>query len=259
MLFRFRYFNNAGKGITGMGIVDILVADNDIQTLESICSYFNGTYNLLLPPSIDALRKEPFLNSSLAILDSSFSKNKGLEALKVLKALKPSQPVFFTTDQSIVEELCKSIKHILPTVNGRETERPRENVLIDKYTEDFGSGKKEIKGTRNLGKISCVDNVIKYIEENYNQNISLGSLASVAFMSKYHFSRTFKEMTGISANKYLNVVRIREAKWFLRSKNLSVSQVSFKVGYNGITYFDRVFKNMVGCNPSDYKKKAGSL
>lgn len=72
-------------------------------------------------------------------------------------------------------------------------------------------------------------------------------------MNKCYLSRIFKEVTGFTVNDYLHTYRIREACILLREGNMNVSEISEAVGYESLTYFDRVFRKHIGLSPMQYK------
>lgn len=96
--------------------------------------------------------------------------------------------------------------------------------------------------------------VADYISENYKRTLSLKELADRFYISKYYLCRTFKEITGYGINEYMNIHRIREAKRLLEETDMSVSQIAHTLGYESITYFERVFKNYMTLSPLKYRK-----
>ncbi len=106
---------------------------------------------------------------------------------------------------------------------------------LDEYSERFGTVK-------------------KYIEKNYMYDISLEKLASIAGYSKYHFSRIFKQYTGSSHIEYVNKTRISIAQKLLLDPNISITEVAMNSGFTSITSFNRVFKEVKHCTPSEFKK-----
>ena len=98
-----------------------------------------------------------------------------------------------------------------------------------------------------------IDNVLKYISDNYTQHIGLNDVADVACMTTNSFCRFFKKMTNKSFTQFLNEVRIRNASRLLIQDNISVSSVCYSVGYNSITNFNKQFKQIMGTTPKDYR------
>jgi AraC-like DNA-binding protein len=68
----------------------------------------------------------------------------------------------------------------------------------------------------------------------------------------------FKKVTGINFTDYLSRVRVEKAKNLLLNPNLRISEIAFEVGFQSLTHFNRVFKNIVGQSPSEYREKLPS-
>lgn len=100
-----------------------------------------------------------------------------------------------------------------------------------------------------------LDEVLKYISDNYSNNINLQDVADVACMTTNSFCRFFKKMTNKSYVQFLNEVRIRNAARLLAQQKNSVSEVCYMVGYNSITNFNKQFKQIMDCTPNHYRSK----
>ncbi|WP_141336292.1 helix-turn-helix domain-containing protein [Paenibacillus sp. tmac-D7] len=96
-----------------------------------------------------------------------------------------------------------------------------------------------------------------YAEKNYMQEISLTQIAEYAGLSVSHFSALFKQHTGDSFVNYINQIRIDKAKQLLLEPDLKIYQVADMVGFSSMPYFNRVFKNMTGLSPNEYRKGMG--
>ena len=99
-----------------------------------------------------------------------------------------------------------------------------------------------------------IDEVIKYISNNYAASINLDDVASVACMTSNSFCRFFKKMTNKTFSQFLNEVRIRNATRLLMQQNLLVSDVCYMVGYKSITNFNVQFKKVIGVTPTNYRE-----
>ena len=102
--------------------------------------------------------------------------------------------------------------------------------------------------------VVSIERALRFIEENLEKPITLEEVARESGMSKSHFARTFKFIAGVSFKKYFNQKRIEKAKIFLRSQEMNITEVCFSVGFNDLSYFDRVFRRLEGMPPSEYKK-----
>lgn len=106
---------------------------------------------------------------------------------------------------------------------------------------------------KNRGVVhGTIKEILKYIEENYNQDISLYQIADEAGMNAAYLSALFKGETGISYIRYLTDLRMNKAKEYLTEGYL-VSEVSDMVGYHNSRYFCDVFKKSTGVTPHEYK------
>jgi YesN/AraC family two-component response regulator len=99
-----------------------------------------------------------------------------------------------------------------------------------------------------------ISEVVRYINQNYNKELSLQFLSETFFISPYYLSRAFKEATGFTFIEYLNSLRIKEAIKLLQDTNLKVNVIVQKVGFGSITHFGRVFKEVTGHAPLYYRK-----
>lgn len=96
--------------------------------------------------------------------------------------------------------------------------------------------------------------VIKYIDRNFTEDISLDKLAAVAGYSKYHFSRIFKKYQNISIVQYISRKRIKLAERLLIDPDLSITEVAMQSGFSSLTTFNRIFKSEKNCTPTEFKK-----
>lgn len=98
-----------------------------------------------------------------------------------------------------------------------------------------------------------IKNAINYMLSNFNNELSLDSIAESIGISKYHFIRKFKKITGYTPMQYLNLQRCEIAKSLLK-ENYTVKQVSELTGFYNASYFSKVFQSVTGKLPSEYKQ-----
>ncbi|MCM1133060.1 MAG: AraC family transcriptional regulator [Ruminococcus flavefaciens] len=96
--------------------------------------------------------------------------------------------------------------------------------------------------------------VMKYIDSNYMYDISLQQLADIAGYSKYHFSRIFKQYNSMSYLQYINARRTKAAEMLLLESDISMTEVAMRSGFRSLTTFNRIFKEIKHCTPTDFKK-----
>lgn len=98
--------------------------------------------------------------------------------------------------------------------------------------------------------------VLEYIENHYNEKIAIEELCSISNISRFHFCRLFKSITGKTLKEYLNTLRINKAEHMLKDSDLNVTEVAMACGFDDINYFSRVFKKYKKTSPSSVKNEA---
>lgn len=95
--------------------------------------------------------------------------------------------------------------------------------------------------------------VLRHIDTYYRQPVTVEELAELAGLSRYHFSRLFKELTGHTVSEYVNAVRLDRAEYMLRHTALTVSQIASATGFSDLYYFSRTFKKHKKATPSSIR------
>ncbi|WP_246944878.1 response regulator transcription factor [Bacillus pinisoli] len=98
-----------------------------------------------------------------------------------------------------------------------------------------------------------IGKAIKYIEENYHTDLNLAVVSNYISVNYSYFSHTFKEFTGSNFVDYVKKIRINEAKKLLKETDYKVFEVGEKVGYKNSKQFARVFREMEGISPKEFR------
>lgn len=116
----------------------------------------------------------------------------------------------------------------------------------------------ELKGVAESGdgNFDRLTGVIKYISENYQQEMKIGELAEICHMSESHFRRVFVESMNVPPLEYVNLVRIQKACELLIRSEESLENIGKKVGYYALATFVRNFKKVVGSTPGQWRAAA---
>ncbi len=96
--------------------------------------------------------------------------------------------------------------------------------------------------------------VIDYISQRYNEQITSFSLANALFLSNSYFCRLFKKTFGCCFSSYLLTFRLEKAKSMIENTEKSISDISTDSGFNSLSYFGKNFKQVYGKSPISYKK-----
>ncbi|GAB3489337.1 helix-turn-helix domain-containing protein [Marinomonas epiphytica] len=100
---------------------------------------------------------------------------------------------------------------------------------------------------------SKINTVVDYVSQNYSQDISLSSAASLVNMSDSHFSRFFKKATGNRFIEFVNRVRVSRACSLLTETDQQIASICFQVGFNNVANFNRRFHELKGVTPRDFR------
>lgn len=98
-----------------------------------------------------------------------------------------------------------------------------------------------------------LDRVIDYVDRNYMTAIDLDTVSAHVGFSKFYFTRLFKQYTGTTFYHYLCQERVVKAEQLLLHTSLSVSECALQTGFNSIASFNRIYKQIRGCTPSQYR------
>ena len=238
---------------------------------------------------IDALKEEYdfFVNNSHECLLSSLSikdlsliffqkrnfKNFCISCIKRIKGFMSQTVIVVLCEAISKEDMCTLFRYgvrdvveqpLGKTINLKEVltkfkfifpDRPekcerRYNDLLLKHIKKFPLL------NQNLSEDKRIERAKAYIENHYNCPIALGEIAKVAYMSKYHFCRTFRTREGVSFKEYLNNVRIEKAEKLLRGNRFSITEIAYEVGFNSPSLFAKLFKSHLNISPSNFRKIA---
>jgi AraC family transcriptional regulator len=98
---------------------------------------------------------------------------------------------------------------------------------------------------------------IAAMRSNLGEQLTVDDLARAAMFSKFHFTRIFQRVTGVSPGRFLSALRLERAKELLVSTEMKVADVSITVGYNSVGTFSSRFSRSVGMSPTTFRKHAG--
>ena len=103
-----------------------------------------------------------------------------------------------------------------------------------------------------------VKRVQAHIQENLDGELSLDELSEVAELSKYYFSRLFKEAVGMPPYEYVLEQRVMEACRCLSETEDSITEIALQTGFSGPSHLSRVFREHMGISPSSFRKTQGA-
>lgn len=157
------------------------------------------------------------------------------------------------------KDILKYLKKILLLSNERPYgyELEIRNFLGSLWLNMLREIKKDV---REYAKVVSYDEervkcALQCIHKYYSENILLCDISRAANISKSECCRSFKRILGVTPFEYLMEYRISKASELLLKNNDSISNIAFKVGFNGTSYFGKIFKRYMECTPSEYRTR----
>ncbi|MDL2205303.1 AraC family transcriptional regulator [Eubacteriales bacterium OttesenSCG-928-N13] len=103
-------------------------------------------------------------------------------------------------------------------------------------------------------EMDLIQPVLRYVHTNYRNDIRLSEMTQMLYMCSARFCKLFKRVMGKTFSEYVNSVRINEAKAQLLITAEKVTVIAMNVGFDNVTYFNRVFKQHCGVTPTEYRE-----
>ena len=111
----------------------------------------------------------------------------------------------------------------------------------------------KINNTRHSQKKDLINNVLKYVNDNYTSPLSLESVASKFYISPCYLSTLFRQETKINFKAYIKTLKMDKAKELLSTTNMTIQEISEFLGYRTASYFGEIFHAETGVLPSEYR------
>lgn len=111
-----------------------------------------------------------------------------------------------------------------------------------------------IRSIGNNSQNSVFDNILYYINHNYEKSLRLERIATLFGYNSSYLGQLFVQKLGYNFNAYLDVVRIKEAQVLLSNTDFKIYEISRQVGYKNVDYFHQKFKKLVGQSPTEFRK-----
>ncbi len=129
-------------------------------------------------------------------------------------------------------------------------------ILLDSLWER-GEDKDSDSGSGSI--MQQVEQIHKYMERSYHENITLTALAEEYHMDASYLSRSFSQKYGETIIAFLTRIRMEKAAELMKDPDKKLETISFLVGYDDYNYFSRVFRKKMGCSPRDYRNNLAQL
>jgi AraC family transcriptional regulator len=121
--------------------------------------------------------------------------------------------------------------------------------IAEKYT-NVAAQRPDYRGGLPIARLRKIED---YVRAHLAENISIETLAELAELSPFHFSRVFKQATGMTPLQFVTRERILQAQQLIRETPRSLIEIALEVGYTSPSHFAQVFRRTVGMNPTQFR------
>ncbi len=141
-------------------------------------------------------------------------------------------------------------------------------TVVDSYTDPSVSARLRVEGALNLilsdfvsdiktdaPSIVKFEGVLRYIDENYKNDIRLSDLARIMNISTMYFANSFKSVFHISPKQYILNKRLTESQRLLLETRMSIKEIAYAVGFDNENYFSEYFSSKVGISALKFRKR----
>ena len=153
------------------------------------------------------------------------------------------------------EEAMDNIDYYMKCLNASSLSASL-NILLDSLWE---SGEDNDTDSGSGSIMQQVEQIHKYMERSYYENITLTALAEEYHMDASYLSRSFSQKYGETIIAFLTRIRMEKAAELMKDPDKKLETISFLVGYDDYNYFSRVFRKKMGCSPREYQNNLAQL
>ena len=172
----------------------------------------------------------------------------GLDGLKMIAALKSEFRDFDYCQEAIRLGVCR---FLLKPSKLEEIEEALA-VMAENLKKKGVASHEESQEENSAGSF-IVKNALAYMEEHYNEKLTLALVAEKNYVSQWHLSKLLNKHENRNFSEILNQIRVEHAKELLKEMQLRIVDISEMVGFTDVAHFSRVFKKMEGISANEYR------
>ncbi|MGI5959283.1 MAG: AraC family transcriptional regulator [Massiliimalia sp.] len=207
-----------------------------------------GDFAVIFPNMIHSyMTKEPHSQFTMAICRTSLLG----EYLSQLLHCRPENP--FVSHK----ELHPDIEYAMHGMYLQEQEKPDSSVYraLVQLILARALPKVGLEPEREPKSIDLTSRLVRYLAQNFQQQLSLDILSKELGISKYHLSHVFSSRLHTSFSDYVNFLRLNHAKELLRTTDLSILEIGFACGFTSQRTFNRVFQEQFSMSPRQFRMR----
>lgn len=242
------------------GIFEAAEALERLFYLEN--QYFSISNGITLKSEVpDVLMQE--LKKVILELSQKYEYEKGLEVLLYFAEKAGEMPLKVDTFKKVLENfygrLCRECgwtaywNRLSAELGGCDSAESYVGKIMDIcnfHRKLSGNTAKSVQDYSHTVRLA-----VEFINLHYSEQITVGDVAEAVKKSPNYLSSIFKKETGLSFTRYLNELRLEQAKWMLLHTNRQISEIYEAVGYTDYIYFSQLFRKQFGCSASEIRSR----
>jgi len=188
----------------------------------------------------------------LVLLDQVLPERSGVEILQHIKQRWPWMPVVLITgfgseDLAIQALRAGAVDYLKKPISVSELER----VIVERARKRCA----DPSAARGVASIhDGIRRALQFLGDHFAEPITLSQIALEARLSKFHCCRLFQQQMGLPLRRYIQQLRVDRAKILLGDPEMTISAVAYATGFNDLSHFDHVFRQIAGVSPTDYRR-----
>ncbi|MFT3680515.1 MAG: substrate-binding domain-containing protein [Ferruginibacter sp.] len=244
-----------------------LIIDDNADLRSFLKSKLSASFEIFEAEDGKTAIHQCFANvPDIIICDIALPFTDGLELTRIFKSdIKTAHiPIILLTAKANLEQQVQGMKYradayITKPFNANFLEETIHSLLINRESlrEHFSSDVSGAFKGNLIGKTDkkFLNEFTTYVEANIsNEDLGIDEICKSLGMSKMQLYRKVKSLLNVNINDYILQARLKKARYLLQNEKLSVSEVSYKVGFASPGYFSTVFKSKFNISPKDFKK-----
>ncbi len=246
----------------------VFLADDEPWALMALKNMISWTdYGFVVSGEAEdgrqALERIERTDPDLIISDIRMPGMDGLALMGALRELGRKTQVLLVSGYTDFEYAREAMRlgcagYLVKPVEEKELIEYLQSIRLALDEKKERGGVKPEEDTEEEGYLSeriQVQNMIRYLQENYAQGLTLQVLAGEFGLNESYISSLIKKQTGKGFSEHLTEIRIQKAQELLRTTNDRIETIAASVGYPDYYYFTKVYKRMTGISPAAYRRQ----
>lgn len=245
-------------------MLKLIIVDDESMTRQGLSEWISsGDFGIEVVGKAEdgilglelALEKKP----DIILSDIRMPRMNGIEFTSAVREKLPDVKIIFLSGYSDKEYLKAAIKiqavdYVEKPVDMEELKKVIKNTVAICMKKREIAVDRDWKSPDGSEINSTVRQVMRFIEEHYNEDLSIKYIADSVYLTPTYLCMLFKKQAKRTINDYIEEVRVGKAKLFLGDRRVKLYEISNIVGYKSPNYFTKVFKKLTGVSPSGFRE-----